>query len=167
MMPIITSIFLLFIETEKGKIEIKELVSVTVKVFGTSFLSKGLYSVLIVGMPTVLAAEKAVKGVAGIPAGVLKLLASVKEEQLKVTRIIAGVLSIATIVFDWRVSFLCLYALKKATMDRALEFDRFASKIALKNILECGVCAAALFYGGDGNIVFTCLQAASLIVWIK
>lgn len=167
LMPIASSSFLLFIKTEKGELEIKELVSVTVKVFGTSFLSKGLHSALIVGVPTLLAAEKAVKGVAGIPAGVIKLLASLKDDELKTAQIIATVLTIGTVAYDWRASFLCLYCLKKATTDRALEFSKFASKIALKNIVECAICGIALLYGGDGNTIFICLQAASLIVWIK
>lgn len=167
LMPIASSAFLLFIKTEKGEVEVRELVSVTVKVFGTSFLSKGLYSMLIVGMPTLLAAEKAVKGVAGIPAGVLKLLASLKDDELKAAQVIATVLTIGTVAYSWRASFLCLYCLKKATMDRALEFEAFASRIALKNMIECVVCAIALLYGGDGNTIFICLQAASLIVWIK
>lgn len=165
LMPIVSSVFLLFIGLEKGEIEIRELVSVTIKVFGTSLLAKGLYSALIVGTPTLLAAEKAVKGVAGIPAGVLKLLASVKEEQLKVTRVIAGVLSVMTVAFDWRTSFSILYALKKATMDRKLEFDGFATKIALKNILECVICGCALWAGGSGSTIFILLQAVSLVVW--
>jgi hypothetical protein len=165
LMPIVSSVFLLFIETERGEIEVKELVSVTIKVFGSSLVSKGLYSALIVSMPALLAAEKAVKGVAGIPAGILKLLASVKEEQLKVTRVIAGVLSVMTVAFDWRTSFSILYALKKATMDRKLEFDGFATKIALKNILECVICGCALWAGGSGSTIFILLQAVSLVVW--
>ena len=168
-MPIVSSVFLLFVGLEKGKIEVRELVSVTIKVFGTSLLSKGLYSALIVSMPTLLAAEKAVKGVAGIPAGVLKLLASVREEQLKVTRLVAGVLSVMAVAFDWRTGFATLYALKKATMDRKLEFNGFASKIALKNILECVILSAALFglFGWGSGSIFILLQAASLVVFLK
>lgn len=167
LMPIVSSIFLLFIETEEGELEIKELISVTVKVFGTSFLAKGLYSTLIVGIPAILAAEKAIKGIAGIPAGVIKLLASLKDEQLKTAQVIAAVLTIGTIAYDWRTSFICLYSLKKATMDRKLEFDEFASKVALKNMIECLVCVIALSCGGDGSIIFVLLQAASIVVWIK
>ena len=167
LMPIISSVFLLFVETRKGEICFREVILVTMKSFGSSSLSRFLWSLLIVKMPLLLAAEKVVKGLAGIPAGVVKVSASIEVAQLKVTKQIAAILSIITVVIDWRTIFSILYRWRKANMDRELLFDSFSNRVMLKSAIECCILGFALIEGGQAATVFISLQAAQLVVWVK
>lgn len=167
--PVLASIFLLFVELEEGELDFKEIITVTLKIFGTSFFSKIAYRFIITSHQDFLAAEKAVKGLAGIPVGVLKLTASVKNEDLKITKFIAALAGLCVCLVDWRCVFLVAYNYKKAEMHREKVFSKFANRESFRSILELVVFSVALGVAepGSGELIFLVAQIASFVIFIK